>query len=48
VAFCQGPGQEPICEAGGEVQTFLGVYLRRRRLAQQNAAIGDGGQKKIE
>jgi hypothetical protein len=35
VALCQGPGQEPICEAGGEVQNLLGFYLRRRRLAQQ-------------
>jgi hypothetical protein len=35
VALCQGPGQELICEAGDEVQKFLGFYLRRRRLAQQ-------------
>jgi hypothetical protein len=34
-ALCQLPRTrpgEPVCEAGGEVQTFLGVYLRRRRL----------------
>ena len=35
LALCQGPGQEVICEAGGEVPNFLGFYLRRRRLAQQ-------------
>jgi hypothetical protein len=27
VALCQGPGQEVICEAGGEVPNFLGFYL---------------------